>query len=304
MSVQSAMQLLKRFSNGSPSPAPSQRSYHSSSDPSAIPKDSVQRYGLFSQFTSRTFPQAKQKVDNLEISTSSNTGLTKHSETVQELCSSRIGAELKKEYNDMPPKRREAARMRVKRLKSFLRVGASDKNADKWETSNLSYSMITDVAAAQQPRKDIQSKNAATLILHRRRDSGTCNKYNTVSKPYASLPPLHEDILWLSLKLIASPDATLPTVHGPPTCAACFEVFSRSSLDPRARAAWRVHSCGQGSAHFLHIKCLECARLVWCRRQLSTLECRRCDSFVQQIQAIGVEEMAKRVERMEKLLLC
>ena len=169
----------------------------------------------------------------------------------------------------MPRERKEAARHQVRHMKSFL--GSKVLEEDP-QTENHNYD------------------NSAI---------GT-NVGPTATLSGSSLPPLKEDFLWLCLNHVANPNRALFTaVNESVTCRFCSGNFVRNSLNPRESSAWRIHGCENGKGHFLHVDCL---KLIW-KEQFLTLDCTRCEVLGRQIQVVGIDELDKRLGRIESLLM-
>jgi hypothetical protein len=107
------------------------------------------------------------------------------------------------------------------------------------------------------------------------------------------LPPLNEDFLFLSLNAMTHPTATIPLKQHPVVCRICEEQFGDNLRD----IAWRLHS-HNGRAHVVHVHCLH---VGWADDK--KLDCEKCDSLKSQMGRCTVENVKRRLERLENLLM-
>jgi hypothetical protein len=108
-----------------------------------------------------------------------------------------------------------------------------------------------------------------------------------------TIPPLNEDFLFLSLNAMTHPTATISLEQHPVVCRICDAHFAYGTRE----VAWRLHSYN-GRAHVVHVHCLWKG---WAED--AKPECGKCDALRSQIRRCGVENVKKRLERLEDRLM-
>jgi hypothetical protein len=103
-----------------------------------------------------------------------------------------------------------------------------------------------------------------------------------------TLPPLREDILWLTITPIAEPTLSIPKEDQPFACQICDRGFNHDRKEP----AGRLHNYNN-EVHLVHKGCLE--------KSLgdTSLRCPRCEALRRQMGKYGAEEVRKRISRIE-----
>jgi hypothetical protein len=297
------MNIFKRSSAGPPSPTPSSPSDEVKS--SWLPRGKAKTFPLqdthSEQLTPSPTPTPPSHTPTFERPiwfSRSKTVPISRSTVAEDLLAMpppvqrRLKAE--EEYDQLPNWRKEAAKARVAELRKFaVPIQASERhldNARAAETPDENVTVEKSSPSLECAHEDCTDASCKIDSLH------TSLNHNFPSSRSDDLPPLSQDVFWLSLKLIELPALALATANHQPTCRICDNAFDSKSREP----AWRLHG-DHGIAHAVHVECLHGSDWATKFRERQD-KCVRCDVWTEMCTKLGSEETDRRLERVKSLL--
>jgi hypothetical protein len=173
-------------------------------------------------------------------------------------------------YTQIPLKRKTAARKRVDRMKAFL--------LSSLKTEQAIYTTSTAAPPALRATPTVKNISKPPKLHYTLR--------HTPANP--ALPPLQEDILWLTLTPIAQPTRNIRAKDKPVRCQICRCDFEHGKRE----AAWRLHG-HMGKACLVHMMCL---RSGWWDRPGG---CWKCEALWWHMKISELEDVGRRIVRME-----
>jgi len=193
----------------------------------------------------------------------------------------------KEEYEQLPQRRKSAAGARVAEMKTFL------SNTQASERFSLG------ARALHIPKEEawVRKRLATRRRIHKVYENAISGVDATSASPDDDLPPLRQDILWLSINAITYPSITLANPNAVPTCRICAEAFELKSRD----RALRIHGY-RGVGHAVHVACL--GKSDWSEKFNNGEDwCERCEAWREMCTLhVGLEEANRRLRRAKWLL--